>query len=159
MMDAVIFLGYEHWDILLTEDGLPFRKFVAYLENRKIRLNKIGERPVTTLNSKDWNAHFQDYLKRLECPYNLDTHREAAIFWLASHALSFDYGDGKQVYEEKILSKQGNGGKSPVAVTLGQNNSFETKLNSLIHHDVGINDVEIEGKSLLEKSQLHKLIM
>ena len=29
----------------------------------------------------------------------------------------------------------------------------ETKLDSLIH-DVGINDVEIEGKTLLEKSQL-----
>ena len=143
-------LGYEHWDMLLTEDGLPFRKFIAYLENRKIRLNKIGERPVTTLNSKDWNAHFRDYLKKLECPYNIDTQREAAIFWLASHALSFDYEDGKQVYEEKILSKQESGGETPAATN---DKPLETKLDSLIH-DVGINDVEIEGKTLLEKSQL-----
>eukprot|EP00944_MAST-04C_sp_MAST-4C-sp1_P008657 g8657.t1 len=143
-------LGYDHWDMLLTEDGLPFRKFIAYLENRKIRLNKIGERPVTTLNSKDWNAHFRDYLKKLECPYSVDTQREAAIFWLASHALSFDYEDGKQVYEEKILSKQESGGETPAATN---DKPLETKLDSLIH-DVGINDVEIEGKTLLEKSQL-----
>ena len=32
-------------------------------------------------------------------------------------------------------------------MTLGQNNSFETKLDSLIH-DVGIIDVEIEGQVL-----------
>ena len=133
-------LGMISW-MSLTERS-AIRKFIAYLENRKIRLNKIGERPVTTHNSKDWNAHFRDYLKKLECPYNIDTQREAAIFWLASHALSFDYEDGKQVYEEKILSKQESGGETPAATN---DKPLETKLDSLIH-DVGINDVEIEGK-------------
>ena len=144
-------LGYDHWDMLLTEDGLPFRKFIACTwKIERYALIKIGERPVTTLNSKDWNAHFRDYLKKLECPYSVDTQREAAIFWLASHALSFDYEDGKQVYEEKILSKQESGGETPAATN---DKPLETKLDSLIH-DVGINDVEIEGKTLLEKSQL-----
>ena len=53
------------------------------------------------------------------------------------------------MYEEKILSKQESGGETPAAT----NDKPLRQLDSLIH-DVGINDVEIEGKTLLEKSQL-----
>jgi RLL motif containing protein 1 len=150
-------LGYEHWDLLLTEDSLPFRKFISFIENTKIRLNKIGERPVTKLNSKSWNQDFKTYLTNLQCPYQIETQRNAAIFWLVSHALSFDYEDGKKIYDDQIAIKAtgSNTNKNIKTVPTEGSSSdiFEEKINDALH-SVGINNIEIENKTLLEKSQL-----
>ena len=159
-------LGYEHWDLLLVEDNLPFRKFISYLENRFIRLNPIGERPITKLNSKSWNRDFKAYLQKLQCPYQLDTQRESAVFWVASHALSFAYEDGKDMYNTKIVKKNNNNinvttTTTTTTTTTGNsnnnnnktNNTFEDQLNDALY-SVGISDSEIDSKTLLEKSQL-----
>jgi len=99
-------LGYEHWDMLLMEDSLPFRQFIAFLENRKIRHYPVDKREVTRTNLKSWMAVFKQYLSDLGCPYNFDADPDATTFWVASHAMSLEYEDAKEKYNRAFKGKQ-----------------------------------------------------
>ena len=64
-------LGFAHWDMLLPDpSSIPFRKFIAYLENQKIRIYKEKDRNICKkVGDKRWQQMFQKYLQDLGCPF------------------------------------------------------------------------------------------
>ena len=122
-------LGYPGWEVLdLRSTSLPAmreagastsasgghgqgetvsretRRFVAFLEHRKIRALKVDERAVCDLEASphDWLAALRAYLHLVGCPIQAgagssgggDTRRRQ-LHWLADYALGLEFEDRK----------------------------------------------------------------
>ena len=126
-------LGFEQWDMLLCDPkSIPFRKFIAHLENQKIRCYKKGERSICqNLGGKDWPKKFRKYLEDVGCPFQCVDQKEtksntSAIFWLVAHALAFQYEDKKSSYNEQTLQQKGfnKKGNEGLVVKVGVNETL-----------------------------------
>ena len=144
-------LGYEHWDMLLLEDSLPFRQFIAFLENRKIRHYPIEKREVTKTNLKSWMTVFKKYLSDLGCPYSFDVDPQATTFWVASHAMSLEYEDKKDVYNQSFAAplpgKSNSTASDPILEKLEK---LATSVG-IPEHDMETNPELVERAQLVER--------
>jgi RLL motif-containing protein 1 len=69
-------LGYPSWEVLDFRGGRPSRearRFVAFLEHRKIRRLKVGQArekicDVDTIPASEWLAAFEAYVAAVGCP-------------------------------------------------------------------------------------------
>ena len=107
----------DNIDIKNMED---LRALVIWLEDQKIRHNKIEDRmELRTNTGENWILTFHKYLKDLECPHNVKTELSAAVDWLLGVAVRYDFGDDCQQHHEM------NCGLSPMLVNLHP--SIQTK--------------------------------
>lgn len=145
-------LGYEHWDMLLLEDSLPFRQFIAFLENRKIRHYPVDKREITRTNLKSWMAVFKQYLSDLGCPYNFDAEPDdATTFWVASHAMSLEYEDAKEKYNRAFKTKQV--GNTDTDAKKPEMEKLERLASSvgISEHDLKAHSTSLERARLVER--------
>ena len=77
------------------EDRSSIVKFVAFLEDRKIRFYPVANRSRLRKNDKGWGAAYREYLVALECPHVkfLQENPVVCLYWLAMHAVGLDHED------------------------------------------------------------------
>lgn len=94
-------LEYHRPDTIDIKNVEELRALIVWLEDQKIRHNKIEDRNELRCNTgENWIATFSKYLKELECPYNPKSELPAAIDWLLGVAVRYEFGDNRQNYHE-----------------------------------------------------------
>ena len=77
------------------------RALVIWLEDQKIRYNKIEDRAeLRTSTGEKWTLTFHKYLKELECPYDPNTELSAVLDWLLGVAVRYEFTDCCQDHRE-----------------------------------------------------------
>jgi hypothetical protein len=66
-------------------------KLVNWLEDRKIRELEIEQRVVLRKDNNEWDKHFDNYLRSLDCPYEWPLNSIDCIYWILHYAISLDY--------------------------------------------------------------------
>lgn len=91
-----------------AEDLKPL---VVWLEDVKIRQYKIEERKsLREEEGKRWVGAFEQYLKRLECPYAVETHPLSAVVdWLLGVAVRYEFNE---IVESNPDMRHGVGGQA-----------------------------------------------
>ena len=113
-------LKYHSTDNVNIRNIEDLRALVIWLEDQKIRHNKIEDRMELRTNTGDkWTLTFHKYLKDLECPHDVKTELSAAVDWLLGVAVRYDFGDYCQQHHQM------NCGLNPMLVHLQP--SIQTK--------------------------------
>ncbi|GAB6021094.1 hypothetical protein CHUAL_003727 [Chamberlinius hualienensis] len=78
-----------------------YRSTVVWLEDQRIRHYKVEERHnLRDIKSANWDNHFTQYLKDLECP--IPQHDKNSIFdWLLGWAIHLEYEDNASKYKQQ----------------------------------------------------------
>ncbi|XP_076314084.1 RNA transcription, translation and transport factor protein [Tachypleus tridentatus] len=93
-------LGYHNPENFNVNDENEFRNVVVWLEDQKIRFYKIEDREdLRNINHSNWESVFKQYLKHVECPFDLPD-RNAVIDWLLSFSVRLEYGDSVEKYKD-----------------------------------------------------------
>ncbi|XP_013771774.1 UPF0568 protein C14orf166 homolog [Limulus polyphemus] len=93
-------LGYHNPESFNVTDENDFRNVVVWLEDQKIRFYKIEDREdLRNINNSNWESVFKQYLKHVECPFDLSD-RNAVIDWLLGFSVRLEYGDSVKKYKD-----------------------------------------------------------
>ena len=87
-------LGYHTIDEINLENPVELKTLVVWLEDQKIRHYKIDEREDLRKKTGDgWTEIYKDYLKAVECPFDIKTDGISCIEWLLEFAVRCEFED------------------------------------------------------------------
>jgi len=133
-------LGYPKSSSFDPANEQEFRQFVVWLEDQKIRHNKIEDRGILRdVQSSNWTSNFNKYLYELHFPFPDISNRNVVVDWLLSLAVKLEYGDNIEKYQsctaESIKNKQQSSGSGIYNIDPGSKEfkDFVTKLAKLLN--------------------------
>lgn len=99
-------LNYPKWNQFNAEDSKEYRELVVWLEDQKVRLDTIKQRdPLRDVSSSDWDAHFQSYVERAQCPISLRKNAQTRLTWLLNRAVQLQYAQNPVLYNSKDVEE------------------------------------------------------
>jgi len=122
-------LKHHNSENFSVKDEAQYRSAVAWLEDQHIRHYKVEEREnLRSIKSADWPKYFIQYLNDLECPID-QSDTSGVLDWLLGWAIHLEYGENKQIYQEKTaenMSKNVSSSPRIVATNPLDNLSFDS---------------------------------